>query len=195
LQRRQADQEARQRDYDSMTPGERNAAFAQAAAIDRDNTARMKEIVATFGWPTHSMVGAEASDAAFLLVQHADHDPAFQARCLPLLEAAMARGEVAKTAVAYLTDRVLVKQRRPQLYGTQYHVRELADGSVAIGASGKPEYLLPIVEEPAQLDARRAAMGLPPWIEYERSMAASQARSPAAGPRTWSGGLPVDPQK
>jgi hypothetical protein len=195
LRRRDADQEARSRDYGAMAPEERGAAFAHATGVDRDNTARMKEIVAELGWPTYARVGKEASDAAFLLVQHADHDPEFQAACLPLLEAAMARGEASRPGFAYLTDRVRVRQKRPQIYGTQYHVRELPDGSAVAGKDGRLTYLLPIVESPEDLDAQRAAMGLSPWIEYEHAMAESQGRTPAAAPRAWDGALPVDAQR
>jgi len=43
-------------------------------AIDKRNMKRLEEIVRQYGWPTRSMFGAEASGAAFLIVQHADLD-------------------------------------------------------------------------------------------------------------------------
>lgn len=61
--------------------------------IDRANTNRLKDIVAKYGWPTRSLVGAEAAGDAFLIVQHAVADKPFMRRCLPLLLAAMDRGE------------------------------------------------------------------------------------------------------
>ena len=48
------------------------------SSIDVANTQRMKEIVEQMGWPTRSKVGGHASEMAWLLVQHADHDRAFQ---------------------------------------------------------------------------------------------------------------------
>jgi hypothetical protein len=48
------------------------------SSIDLANTQRMKEIVEQMGWPTRSKVGGHASEMAWLLVQHADHDRAFQ---------------------------------------------------------------------------------------------------------------------
>ncbi len=54
--------------------------------IDIRNTARMKEIIDRFGWPTSKMVGDEASQAAWLIVQHADLDPEFQKECLSLMK-------------------------------------------------------------------------------------------------------------
>ena len=54
-------------------------------SVDVANTERMKEIIEEIGWPTASKVGAEAANKAWLLVQHADHDPEFQERCLELM--------------------------------------------------------------------------------------------------------------
>ena len=65
------------------------------------------------------MVGA-AADAAWLMAQHAIHDPEFQRECLGLLEAAVWQGEASPRNLAYLTDRVLVHEGRPQRYGTQF---------------------------------------------------------------------------
>lgn len=48
------------------------------ASIDVKHTARMQRIVAEIGWPTVSKVGEHASHMAWLLVQHADHNRAFQ---------------------------------------------------------------------------------------------------------------------
>ncbi|MCR9248546.1 MAG: formylglycine-generating enzyme family protein [bacterium] len=176
----------------TATKAERAEIFAAARRVDRDNTAFMMRIVDRFGWPTDAMFGSGAARAAFLMVQHADHEPEFQARCLPILTAAAERGEASKVAVAYLTDRVRVKQHRPQLYGTQYQTLRSEDGKGAVrDENGKLTYLLPIVEEVDELDSRRAAVGLPPWREYEAQMAAMQKREPATQPRPWDGKLPA----
>ena len=54
--------------------------------------------------------------------------------------------------LAYLMDRVLVHRGEPQVYGTQYRIRD-----------GVPE--LWTVRDPAGLDERRAALGLEPEAE------------------------------
>ncbi len=143
-----------------------------------------------YGWPSAEWLGDEAAGAAFLLVQHADQQPEFQARCLPMLAAAAARGEASPSAVAYLTDRVRVSQQRPQLYGTQYHAAENDAGVAIAGDDGRVLYLTPVVEDTASLDDRRRAMGLGPWQEYEERMARLHGRAQAA-PRAWDGALPV----
>lgn len=133
------------------------AANERMKAIDMKNTARMKEIVAQVGWPTKTLVGERGARAAWLLVQHADLDVAFQRQCLPLLEKAVAAGEVSPKEVAYLTDRVLVAEGKPQRYGTQFHTVE-----------GK---LVPRpIEDEANVDARRAAVGLGTMAEYNEQM-------------------------
>ena len=194
LRRGEADQAVRSVDFAEMTNDERNAAAERMTQVDRDNTAWLEAMVVDYGWPTADAVGDDAAQAAFLIVQHADHRPDFQAAMLPKLEHAARAGEIPAKQVAYLTDRVRVAQQRPQLYGTQYHVRKNASGAAIADAQGRVQYLLPIVEDVATLDARRAAMGLGPWAEYEARMAQGQSRAPASRPRQWDGSEPVDPQ-
>jgi hypothetical protein len=168
LARKDQDQAAGRR-METQDPAEQKRASQECAAIDTANTAWLQQVVATHGWPTRSMVGKDGAFAAWLLVQHADQEPAFQAEVLPTLQQLAEAGEVGKREVAYLTDRVLRAQGKPQIYGTQYS-RE-ADGQNGLA------YLAPIVIEPEKIDERRAAMGLGPWIEYERLMAKIQKRS------------------
>src|SRR3989344_7411910 len=71
------------------------------------HVARLKEIINLYGWPTHSLVGEQRSNAAWLLAQHSDRFPAFQKRCLKLLKEAVRKKQASKEDLAYLTDRVL----------------------------------------------------------------------------------------
>jgi hypothetical protein len=125
--------------------------------IDTKNTARMKEIIAAKGWPGKTLVGKRASQGAWLMVQHADLDPAFQKQCIVLLEKAVASGEAEGQQLAYLTDRILVADKKPQRFGTQFHEVE-----------GK---LVPQpIEDEARVDERRAAVGLGTLAEYAEQM-------------------------
>jgi hypothetical protein len=144
----------------------------QIAKIDRDNTEWLKGVIAEHGWPGKALVGPRAGVMAFLLVQHADHDPAFQEKTLPLLEASAKKGEVRAQDVAYLTDRVRVNTGRPQLYGTQFMAKP--DGG---GMMPKP------IEDEANVDARRASVGLEPLAQYALVIARMQSahRAPVAG--------------
>lgn len=142
-----ADQDARVR---LLRDDQQATEFVQA--LDRRHTARMQEIVAKFGWPGRSLVGRDGAKAAWLLVQHADQDRAFQNECLGRMHRSPA-GEVEPHDLAYLTDRVLLAEGKPQRYGTQLEVK-----------NGKLEPRL--LEEPDSVDERRQSIGLPPLAEY-----------------------------
>ncbi|MGW4411361.1 DUF6624 domain-containing protein [Nonomuraea sp. NPDC004702] len=126
--------------------------------VDTDNTEFLRRVIDEHGWPGHDLVGERATQAAWLLAQHADRDRDFQRRCLPLLRDAVARGQATTRQLAYLVDRVRVHEGRPQVYGTQY--RQTAED----GFGPHP------IEDPEHLDERRAEMGLEPHAEYDRHM-------------------------
>jgi hypothetical protein len=87
--------------------------------VHRQNAARLKEIINEIGWPTISKVGAEASDAAWKIVQHAVGEPAFMKQCLQLLEENME--DINPQNFAYLYDRISYFEGKPQKFGTQFH--------------------------------------------------------------------------
>jgi hypothetical protein len=58
--------------------------------IDAANMKRLAEIIDAYGWPGLRFAGA-ASQTAFLVLQHADHDS--QRKYLPLLRAAVKRND------------------------------------------------------------------------------------------------------
>jgi hypothetical protein len=120
---------------------------------DGENLPWLKGVVAEHGWPGTSLVGTDGERAAWLLAQHADADPAFQRQCLDLLSAAVEAGAATKRELAYLTDRVLLAEGKPQVYGTQVTRR---------GDAWVPRDL----GEPDGVDARRAAARLEPLAEY-----------------------------
>jgi hypothetical protein len=135
---------------------------AVVAPVDRDNTARLREIIGEYGWPGRQLAGDDGAYAAWLLAQHAPPDR--QEEWLPLLEDAVTRGDASPADLAYLEDRVLTHRGEPQLYGTQYLER---DGVLE---------LCP-VRDPAGLDERRAALGLAPEADNRARLLA--ARNPA----------------
>lgn len=122
--------------------------------LDRQHTATLKQIIKEYGWPTNSLVGEKAANAAWLLVQHADHDTDFQERCLELMKS-LSPGEVSQSNIAYLVDRLLTRKGKPQLYGTQF--------------KGLGKNLTPYdIEDRQHLDRRRKKMGLCSFEEYTR---------------------------
>lgn len=157
LRRVAADQAVRDSLAGAMREGRPpdSALLGRMLQVDRENTAWLREALARHGWPHRTDVGEEGAQAAFLLVQHADADTAFQAMALPQLRAAFERGEAEGQHVALLTDRLAVARGEPQEYGSQ---AQLVEG----------RFVLHAVRDSARLDARRATMGLPPIGEYLR---------------------------
>jgi hypothetical protein len=121
--------------------------------VDRRNSDWMKKIVDQYGWPGGSLVNSDGAHAAWLLVQHADHDLGFQKRCLELMEKAAKQGEASPGDWAYLTDRVRIAEKKKQIYGTQ--LRRQDD-------KWKPLE----IEDASTVDLRRKGVGLPPLAEY-----------------------------
>lgn len=125
--------------------------------IDIKNTERLKQIIDKLGgWPTISLVGEEASYAAWLIAQHADHEIDFQEECLNLM--LKNKKEVLPQNIAYLTDRVAVNRDQLQTYGTQFWVNE----------KGK---LVPRpIKDVDDLESRRKKVGMEPFSIYEKKM-------------------------
>lgn len=123
-------------------------------AIHRENADGLRQIIAEIGWPTRSKVGAEASEAAWLIVQHAISEASFMRECYELIQHVAA--DVDPQNLAYLHDRICYFSGKPQRYGTQY------EGSC-----------LYLVEDAGALNSRRAHVKLPP-IPAEKIIACQQ---------------------
>jgi hypothetical protein len=157
LARVAADQKVRE----ESPAGPARERIAAMMAIDRANSARMRQIITVHGWPGKSVVGEDGSYAAWLLVQHAPDD--LQEQALVLLGDAVRRGDASPGNLAYLTDRVRMHRGEPQLYGTQY--RYSRDAGLVLHA----------VADPERLDERRAAVGLGPHAEADARIRARHA--------------------
>jgi hypothetical protein len=124
--------------------------------VDTANTRRMKQIVEEHGWPTNELVGEDGARSAWLLVQHTDLDPAFQRECLDMMNA-LEPGLVSPVDLVYLTDRVLVNEGKPQIYGTQFWS---PDGT----ARPRP------IQDPSRVESLRAEVGMISMQEYHQRM-------------------------
>ncbi|MDW3196890.1 MAG: DUF6624 domain-containing protein [Cytophagales bacterium] len=88
-----------------------------------DSTALVfiKEVIDTHGWLGKSQIGAAANRTLFLIIQHAPENDIRKAY-FPLLEASVKQGESEKSDMATMNDRILVRDGKPQIYGTQSHM-------------------------------------------------------------------------
>jgi hypothetical protein len=130
------------------------AAVKSQDEIDARNMARLEEVIKQHGWPGKSLVGKEASQAAFLILQHTDLIR--QQKYLPLLKKAARKGEARPADVAMLEDRVLVRSGKKQIYGTQVHSGPDTGGKL----------ILAPIEDEEHVDKRRASVGLMPLKDY-----------------------------
>ncbi len=139
-------------------------AWRQTAPVSEANATWLKAVIAEKGWPGTTRVGRDGAKAAWLIVQHADHDPAFQAQALALMQTAAETGDADAADVALLTDRVLIAQGKPQRYGTQF--KSAADGVMELQPT----------EDVQTLDARRRAVGLQPLEAYKAMLSDSYGK-------------------
>ncbi|MFD2512897.1 DUF6624 domain-containing protein [Pontibacter locisalis] len=125
--------------------------------IDKENQEKVVAIIEQHGWPGKSMVGMQASTAAFLVIQHAPQE--IMEKYLPLMRMAAAKGEASNNHLAMMEDRVRMNKGLPQLYGSQ----------VQMNPETK-QWELYKVEDESNLDKRRAEVGLGPIKEYLKRM-------------------------
>jgi hypothetical protein len=135
---------------------------------DRNNLRWLRELVAGKGFPTAAQVGEEGVNRAWLLMQHMDDDPQFQAALLPVLEQRFADRELSGDDLARFTDRVLKAQGKPQRYGTQFSPEEM--GSAYFG--------LPDEASLREVEANRRALGVMPLADYTCMMRVARIGRP-----------------
>src|SRR5687767_1904863 len=131
---------------------EMTALWAKQTASDHHNIKRLEEIIAEIGWPKRSEVGEQAASAAFLILQHSDIS--YQKKYLSLARAAVAANEMRGSSLALLEDRILLREGRNQIYGSQVRQNEAGQWEV------------PSLDDPENVDQRRASVGLGPLKDY-----------------------------
>jgi hypothetical protein len=127
------------------------------AEVHHRNAVRLASIMRESGWPGRSVVGRDAADAAWLVLQHSIGDPPVMRRGLELLRS-LPPGEVDPIQVAMLEDRVRTYSGLPQIYGTQFDWDERGE------MQPRP------IDDAAHVDERRAAIGLPSLAEKLREI-------------------------
>ena len=149
------DQRDRLNVHNYITGAQKDSVISHMVLQDSLNFARVTAIIDSSGWLGPDAVGAKASQALFLVLQHADARPAVQAAYLPVMRDAVANGDAHPHELAMLEDRVAVNSGKPQIYGSQIGWKD-----------GKP-YMRAIADE-EHVNERRKAVGLEPLEDYVR---------------------------
>lgn len=132
---------------------EMQALWKEIINYDSINTIKVTQILDEHGWLGSDVIGGKGNSALFLVIQHADLD--IQLKYLPMMREAVEKGNARASSLALLEDRVSLRQGNLQIYGSQIGYDEESGES----------YVLPL-EDPDQVDERRAQMGLGPLAEY-----------------------------
>jgi outer membrane protein OmpA-like peptidoglycan-associated protein len=120
---------------------------------DAENLNVVEELISKYGWLKRSNIGYRGEITLFLVIQHAPLP--VQKKYFPLMQAAVKKEEASAINLAYLEDRILVREGRKQLYGTQLLRNE---------KTGK--YELAPAQDEKNLNIRRAKIGLEPIEVY-----------------------------
>jgi hypothetical protein len=128
------------------------ALWMTIAEKDSINLIKVTAILDKYGWVGADVVGREGSQALFLVIQHADI--ATQQKYLPMMREAVKNKKASPSSLALLEDRVLLRTGKKQVYGSQ----------IGIDKDGK-HYVQPL-EDPDNVDKRRAEVGLGPLASY-----------------------------
>ncbi len=125
-----------------------NAAWTLVEAIDRRNQVALKAMLPEDGgWFGRTAYGEDAARAAWLITVHAVNDRRLMREAAARMAPLVATAEIEPAWYASVVDRLAVLEGRPQTYGTQPVCK---GGTWVIGD----------VEDPANLEARRTALGL-----------------------------------
>ena len=124
------------------------------AAQDELDLAIVRAILDKYGWLSVNEVGKRGNSALWLVIQHASL--AVQEKYYPIMELAVAKGKASRKNLAYLQDRILMREGKKQLYGTQY-----------LTTFQNNETKLWDVEAPDSLNIRRESVGLGP-MKYDK---------------------------
>ena len=120
---------------------------------DSVNLIKIKSILDKYGWLGADVIGEQGNSTLFIVIQHSDI--ATQEKYLPMMREAVKNGKAKGSELALLEDRVALRNGKRQIYGSQ------------IGRDNETNlYYVSPLEDPDNVDKRRAEVGLQPLADY-----------------------------
>ena len=121
--------------------------------IDKQNLIKVVSLIENCGMPTTKQVSKKQMSAIWLVFQHADNTN--RKKYFPLLKKSAENGDLNKSNIALMEDRILMMDGKPQIYGSQ----------ISKNRETK-KWELYKLEKPETVDKRRAEVGLGSLKEY-----------------------------
>jgi hypothetical protein len=121
--------------------------------VDRQNLTKVISLIENCGMPTTKEVSKKQIKAIWLVFQHADNKN--RKKYFPLLKKSAENGDLNRSNIALMEDRILMRDGKPQIYGSQISINEETE-----------EWELYTLEKPETVDKRRAEVGLGTLKEY-----------------------------
>lgn len=124
-------------------------------SVYRTNEVQLQKIFNDKGFVGYDIGGEKGSKNFWLLVQHCDHNPAFQNEVLQKMKLEVTKNNANAENYAFLTDRVKINTGEKQIYGTQ------------VAFNSKIAQAYPIkLKDSINVNKRRKAIGLEPLEKY-----------------------------
>ena len=133
-------------------------------AIDSINEMEICDILDTRGFVGRDQVG-DASNVFWMVIQHAPLE--LEKKYFPKFVEAMKRGDIPKSNIVLMDDRIAMFEGRPQRYGTQFVEKD----------QGK--WALYDLLDPEKVDQWRQEMDLGPLADELKCMGVDSGRKPA----------------
>ena len=131
----------------------------------RQRSVRMLEILKQIGEPSISSIGSEGAQAVSVLAVHDSINTLRQILRAFTLLYERDRNDTYYQAIPTMTDRLLLLERKPQLYGTQWMFDE------------HKQPFLPTVQDFEHVNERRAEYGIDP-LRWPKSLAIPESEQP-----------------
>ena len=135
---------------------EMNYFWSLVSEQDSLNEIEVIKILDEKGWVGKSLVGGQANMTIWLVIQHAPLD--IQEKYLPMMKESVLKGESNGRNLALLEDRVLMRNGKPQTYGSQIQDNK-ETGEKEVYEIIDPEYV----------NQRRKEVGLSPLEDYVKN--------------------------
>ncbi len=120
--------------------------------LDSVNVVIVLSIIDKYGWLGNETVGGLGNMSLFFVIQHADIS--IQEKYLPIMKQAVKDNKADASNLAMLEDRILIRNNKKQIYGSQVTKNEMG------------EFVVLPIEDEKNVDKRRMEVGLPPLFQY-----------------------------